>query len=195
MSQETYELLKQQCESGATLGDAGRRLGLTRQRVHQILKKHPDLEAKRKQVRSEIKDTKKYGELLVKRKSMYNYMTQSEFHSVALRTEQIYRLRNKRRSAMRDGHSFELEWADLHWPTHCPILGLELDYYGEAGQRSDNSVSFDRLDPSVGYVKGNVYIVSWRANRIKNDGTPEEHRRIADWMEYASVNTCTSSDS
>ena len=66
---------------------------------------------------------------------------------------------------------------DIQWPTHCPILGIELDYF--ADHRVENSVSFDRLDPTKGYIPGNVIITSWRANRIKNDGTAEEHRRIA----------------
>jgi hypothetical protein len=32
-------------------------------------------------------------------------------------------------------------------------------------------------------VKGNVEVMSWRANRIKNNGTPEEHRKIANYLE------------
>ena len=38
----------------------------------------------------------------------------------------------------------------------------------------------DRIDSSLGYVKGNVWVVSYRANAIKRDATPEELRRIAD---------------
>lgn len=199
MNPEVYNKLKDQCETGATLGDIARRLGVSRQRVHQLLKKVPELEVTRKKVRQDIKQADYYGSIIRKRKALYGYMTADEFNADVLRQEQGYRLRNKRNSAMRDGHVFELTWDDLKWPTHCPILGIELDYFGESGQRSNHSISFDRLDPSQGYIPGNVYIVSWRANRIKNDGTAEEHRRIADWMEYASeyevVKPCVSSDS
>lgn len=76
---------------------------------------------------------------------------------------------------------FTIERADLVWPTHCPILGLELDWYADT--RQENSPSFDRVDSSKGYVKGNVQIISWRANRIKNDGSADEHRAIADWLD------------
>jgi hypothetical protein len=41
----------------------------------------------------------------------------------------------------------------------------------------------DRIIPEEGYVAGNVNVVSYRANRIKNDGTAEEHLKIADWMD------------
>lgn len=47
----------------------------------------------------------------------------------------------------------------------------------------DNSPSLDKLIPDLGYVKGNVAVISWRANRFKSDGTLEEIRMIADWME------------
>lgn len=75
---------------------------------------------------------------------------------------------------------FTVEFKDIQWNTHCPILGMELDY--TAKQRQENSVSFDRLDPNKGYVPGNVFIISWRANRIKNDGTAEEHRLISNFL-------------
>lgn len=39
--------------------------------------------------------------------------------------------------------------------------------------------SLDRVDPAKGYVKGNVWIVGYRANLVKNDGTAEEHELIA----------------
>jgi hypothetical protein len=47
----------------------------------------------------------------------------------------------------------------------------------------DTSPSLDKINPELGYVPGNVAIISYRANRIKNNGTAEEHRLIADWMD------------
>lgn len=66
-------------------------------------------------------------------------------------------------------------------PTVCPVLGIEL-VYGNEEKRQDNSASIDRYDCSKPYEVGNVNIVSWRANRIKNDGTAEEHFKIYEWM-------------
>lgn len=62
----------------------------------------------------------------------------------------------------------------------CPIFGVELDYTG--GVRTDNSPSLDRVIPELGYVKGNVAVISERANRLKNDGTPLENLQVAVWQ-------------
>lgn len=88
---------------------------------------------------------------------------------------------SKKANALRVGTEFSIDFSEIEWPTHCPVLGLALDYLSEG--RQENSVSFDRIDPSKGYISGNVIVISWRANRIKNDGTPEEHRKIADFYE------------
>jgi hypothetical protein len=71
------------------------------------------------------------------------------------------------------GLEFAITVADLDWPTHCPVLGIELAYTGK-GERRDNYPSLDRIDNSKGYVPGNVQVISWRANRIKWDCTPAE---------------------
>jgi hypothetical protein len=64
----------------------------------------------------------------------------------------------------------------------CPALGIELAWCSGSGYREDNAPSLDKINPALGYVKGNVAWVSWRANRIKNDGNADEHERIAKWM-------------
>ena len=51
----------------------------------------------------------------------------------------------------------------------------------------DESRSLDRIDPQFGYLPGNVELVSQRANRLKGDGTAEEHLRIARWLERLAV--------
>ena len=44
--------------------------------------------------------------------------------------------------------------------------------------------SFDRINPAKGYTKGNVRIISLRANRLKFDCVdPEELRRVANYIE------------
>jgi len=68
----------------------------------------------------------------------------------------------------------------LPLPTHCPILSIELNYASFG--RSDFSPSIDRIDNSKGYTKDNVTIMSWRANRIKNNGTAEEHKLIYEYL-------------
>ena len=75
-----------------------------------------------------------------------------------------------------------LDWAlveiDIYWPEYCPVLGLKLDYSG-AGDREDSMPSFDRWDTTKGYIPGNVFVISWRANRIKWDCTSAELMAVA----------------
>lgn len=91
------------------------------------------------------------------------------------------KFRQKKASSKAVGWEWDLSFGDLVWPTHCPILGIELDYF--APSRQENSPSFDKTFPELGYVKKNVLIMSWRANRIKNDGSADEHRKIATYLD------------
>lgn len=70
-------------------------------------------------------------------------------------------------------------------PDVCPILGIKLNYTGtgiEGFSRGEDSPSIDQIIPGKGYTKDNIIIISWRANRIKNDGTPEEHLAIYNYF-------------
>lgn len=76
------------------------------------------------------------------------------------------------------GLAFDLTLKDLvPFPSRCPVLGLELRYEG-LGLRQPNSPSLDRLIPELGYVRGNVLIISWRANNIRGDASASELRRV-----------------
>jgi hypothetical protein len=70
---------------------------------------------------------------------------------------------------------------DIVIPEFCPIFGVRLEFSDMTNR--DNSPSLDRIIPELGYIPGNVAVISYRANRIKNEGSSDEHRRIADWMD------------
>lgn len=91
---------------------------------------------------------------------------------------------NARKRAAKKGLPFTLtrEWLLQQLPTHCPVFGIELDYAPGRGRHA-SSPSVDRVRPDLGYVPGNVAIISDRANTVKSVGTAEEHRLIADWMD------------
>jgi len=76
-------------------------------------------------------------------------------------------------------HNIDTAYLRSIAPSHCPYLGVELrwkvqDGLGIKGKAFPNSPSLDRIDSSRGYVRGNVVIVSHRANSIKNDATEQE---------------------
>lgn len=70
------------------------------------------------------------------------------------------------------GHEFNLELSDIVIPDTCPILGIKI--YKSKGNMAYHSPTLDRRDNSKGYVKGNVFVISNKANRCKSDLTPEE---------------------
>jgi hypothetical protein len=90
-------------------------------------------------------------------------------------------LADARKRAKRKGMEYNLSKEDLIVPEVCPVLGLVLQV-GD-GKRQPNSPSIDRIDNSKGYIRGNVLIISLRANALKNDGTLEELRAIVKYME------------
>ena len=94
----------------------------------------------------------------------------------------LYMVRSLRGRAKHEGIPFDLTVDDVFLPEHCPVLGVKLAAARGQGNRTEAAPSFDRLDSSKGYVRGNVWIISMRANRIKSNGSAEEHERIAAWM-------------
>jgi hypothetical protein len=65
--------------------------------------------------------------------------------------------------------------AQLQWNAfRCPITGDRLEHQSGNidkvdGKQNKNSYSIDRLDPTKGYMKDNILVVSWRWNRMKSD--------------------------
>jgi len=89
----------------------------------------------------------------------------------------------KRRAVTRE-IEFDITVDDIVIPKYCPILGLKLQpVHGMTGR--DSSPSLDRIDNSKGYVKGNIAVISFRANTLKNNATAAELRAIADFMDKA----------
>lgn len=92
-----------------------------------------------------------------------------------------YMLRRARARATQKGFDFNLHLEDITpLPLHCPVLGIELRVATHS--QDPHAYSLDRIDNARGYVRGNVVVMSYLANRLKNDGTSEQHQKIADWM-------------
>jgi hypothetical protein len=77
---------------------------------------------------------------------------------------------------------FEITEDDIVIPEFCPILGIKLEK-GKNGHPEPSSPSLDKIKPKLGYVKGNIKIISFRANTIKRDATTDEIRAILKYME------------
>lgn len=163
-----------------TLQETGNLFGVTRERVRQVFRKHfPDVPRDAYGAGAKTMDKLFSEEALEKewceRKGRDSWMHDSDLSRVI-----SLKYSRKKQNTKKTKWGWDIEIGDIQWNLKCPILGMDLDYFTD--ERQENSPSFDRIDCTKGYVKGNVQIISWRANRIKNDGTAEEHEKIAAFM-------------
>ena len=71
---------------------------------------------------------------------------------------------------------FNITWEDIEYVDICPILEIPLNW-GETsneGGRNIDTPSLDRINPSLGYIKGNVKIISTLANMMKSSANREQ---------------------
>lgn len=94
-----------------------------------------------------------------------------------------HRLYTVKMRAKLTGVAYSLSVKDVELPDFCPALGIALDYGAHNRKRPRNVATLDRVNPAIGYVKGNVRVISWRANRLKQDATPEELLALAVYAE------------
>lgn len=81
-----------------------------------------------------------------------------------------------KRRAKAKGLDFNIEKEDIVIPYKCPVLNIKLAVGKEYAH--DNSPSLDRIIPEKGYVKGNVIVVSHKANSIKNNATVKDLEKV-----------------
>lgn len=173
------ETLKTLLEEGATLEEAATFYTVSRQRILQVVNLYfPEMT--RQDFGSSKKRTVRLANRLEEIKIAFNrnaYQNPTDIE----RAQSSFFTR-KRQNCRYKKWDWDIQMSDLEWPSHCPILGIELDWFAEKTQ--ENSPSIDRLDNSKGYIKGNVAVMSWRANRIKNNGSAEEHHKIAHYLDH-----------
>lgn len=93
-------------------------------------------------------------------------------------------LRDARYRAKKRGLEFSLDKSDIIIPEFCPALGIPLfhaDYTGKAGP-CPNSPTLDRIYNNKGYVKGNVVVISSKANTMKHTGCLEDLEKLTKWL-------------
>jgi hypothetical protein len=75
---------------------------------------------------------------------------------------------------------FNITYEDIPIPEFCPVLGIKIERNNGKGH-TENSASVDRIIPELGYVKGNVIVVSVKANTIKTNATPDEILKVGNY--------------
>ena len=59
----------------------------------------------------------------------------------------------------------------------CPVFGFIMEF----GGHQDTSPSLDRVDPLIGYVRGNVVWISYLANRMKSNVSLQDLVILKKW--------------
>lgn len=81
-----------------------------------------------------------------------------------------------RQRARKKNLEFSITKEDICIPSICPILNVPFTF------GTPYAASLDRINPKEGYTKSNIWVISRKANVMKNNATPEELERFANWV-------------
>ena len=156
---------------------------LARQRAYEARRKEKDLEGWKKANQESAKRYRERNPEKAKQASK-NWHDKNVSRVYEKRAENrkknhlLWLYREAKARARKRNVEFDIQYEDIpERGEKCPLLGVPFDE--PTGNATPYRASLDRVDPKKGYVKGNVWWVSYRANLIKNDGTAEEHMMIA----------------
>lgn len=88
-----------------------------------------------------------------------------------------YLLNKARNRAKEQKVPFDITTDDLAMPLVCPLLGLWLSQ--NIKKSGPHSPTIDRIEPVKGYVRGNVWIISHKANTMKQNATLDQLRTFS----------------
>ena len=98
----------------------------------------------------------------------------------------FYMLNRAKQRAKNKKIEFSISLDDLYsvWPQDdkCPVFKVPF-FFGRRNKiLSQLAPSLDRINNSKGYVRGNIQIISMRANRVKSCLSKEELLNISEWI-------------
>ena len=73
----------------------------------------------------------------------------------------------------------------------CPVLRIPYNFMSRGKGGRYNSKSIDRIDPTKGYLKGNIRFISRQANSMFVNSTPEQQLQCAVWRLKNDAHTIT----
>lgn len=91
----------------------------------------------------------------------------------------LYLWKSARNRSKTLGIAFDIDPEDILVPLTCPILEIPIDILTS---NYTTGASLDRVINDKGYVKGNVRVISRKANRMKQDSTIEQLEKMIAYM-------------
>jgi hypothetical protein len=86
-----------------------------------------------------------------------------------------------RQRAKKSGIPFAITEEDIKIGTRCPVMDVPYET-GKDHVPHPHAPSLDRIDPRLGYVPGNVVVISRMANTIKHDASVEQIGKVYRWL-------------
>ena len=86
-------------------------------------------------------------------------------------------LRSARQRAKLKGVPCTITQEHIIIPQVCPVFKVPLQ------KNTPFAPSLDRFIPELGYVPGNVYVISRKANAMKSNGTLTDVKMLLEWMQ------------
>lgn len=134
---------------------------------------------------------------LCKQKSQSAYhadvdMSREKLRTRAIKTPWKIMCSSSKKRAKDQNLEFNItpDYIESIWPSNnkCPVFDTEFNK-ARLGESRDTSASIDRIIPSRGYVEGNIIIVSLLANRMKNNGSLAQLKRLYEYYSSLLPNT------
>lgn len=114
------------------------------------------------------------------KRAMQKYVDKQKGTVLWAQRQMLYRARAR---AKKHDIPFNITLEDIQnvWPhdNSCPVFGVPFDLNGTNMQYC---ASLDKVNPKLGYVVGNIIVISYRANSIKQDSTLEELRVLLEFF-------------
>lgn len=74
------------------------------------------------------------------------------------------------------GLDFNIELSDIIIPDVCPVFLIPFEH------GTQFATSLDRIIPNLGYIKGNIQVISRMANTMKQNATEKQLMEFANWI-------------
>ena len=111
-------------------------------------------------------------------KKNYSTVNRRKRYSKNIEVELCHAAKSRSKSKSLD---FNITKDDIIIPIKCPVYGVDLDIHNKT-----YAPSLDRIDNTKGYIKGNIMVISNKANRLKNSGTIDDFEKILKYMKLYS---------
>ncbi len=86
---------------------------------------------------------------------------------------------NAKARARKENLPFTITRADIVIPERCPVFDIPLI---RSSRLTDNSPTLDKIIPELGYVPGNVAVISHKANKLKSNGLLDDFIKLISWL-------------